>query len=81
MAGQGFAMQDENPSGFETFDADQANLADDAKMECGVCWHVYDPAEGDGVAQIPAGTPFSQLPEDWCCPNCDGPKRRFMQTD
>ena len=32
-------------------------------MECGVCWTRYDPAEGDAVAQIPAGTPFSALPD------------------
>lgn len=47
-------------------------------MECGVCWTRYDPDEGDGVAQIPAGTPFSALPDDWRCPNCDGEKHRFL---
>ena len=47
-------------------------------MECGVCWTRYDPAEGDAVAQIPAGTPFSALPDDWRCPTCDGEKHRFL---
>jgi [NiFe] hydrogenase assembly HybE family chaperone len=47
-------------------------------MECGVCWTRYDPAEGDPVAQIPAGTPFSALPGDWRCPTCDGEKHRFL---
>ena len=47
-------------------------------MECGVCWTRYDPAEGDQVAQIPAGTPFSALPDDWRCPTCDGEKHRFL---
>ena len=30
-----------------------------ARMECKICWYVYDPAEGDVVWQIPAGTPFA----------------------
>ena len=47
-------------------------------MECGVCWTRYDPAEGDQVAQIPAGTPFAALPGDWRCPTCDGEKHRFL---
>ncbi|QGM96806.1 rubredoxin [Methylocystis parvus] len=51
----------------------------DDRMECGVCWSVYDPAEGDPVWQIAPGTPFSQLPEEWRCPNCDAPRMRFMR--
>ena len=39
-------------------------------MECKVCWHVYDPALGDDVWQIPPGTPFPDLPPHWSCPNC-----------
>lgn len=50
----------------------------DTVMECGVCWTRYDPAEGDQVAQIPAGTPFAALPGDWRCPTCDGEKHRFL---
>jgi [NiFe] hydrogenase assembly HybE family chaperone len=50
-------------------------------MECGVCWTRYDPAEGDTVAQIPAGTPFAALPGDWRCPTCDGEKHRFLALD
>ncbi len=49
-------------------------------MECGVCWSVYDPAEGDPVWQMPPGTPFSALPDDWRCPNCDAPRARFMRA-
>ena len=51
------------------------------RWECGVCWTVYDPAEGDDVAQVPPGTPFQAWPEDWHCPNCDGSKLRFMRID
>ncbi|MEO1089525.1 MAG: [NiFe]-hydrogenase assembly chaperone HybE [Pseudomonadota bacterium] len=57
---------------------DAARLADDAKLECGICWHVYDPAEGDGVWQVPPGTPFSALPDHWRCPECDAEPSTFM---
>jgi rubredoxin len=66
-------------SGFENFGRRDAPSAD--KMECGVCWHVYDPAEGDSVWQIPPGTPFSELPEDWRCPNCDAPAQKYMRVE
>lgn len=55
-----------------SYGGDAARLADDARMECKVCWHVYDPAQGDSYWQIPPGTPFSALPADWRCPECDG---------
>jgi [NiFe] hydrogenase assembly HybE family chaperone len=46
--------------------------------ECGVCWHVYRPEEGDDVWQVPAGVPFEGLPEHWRCPRCDSPKEKFL---
>jgi rubredoxin len=49
-----------------------------ARLECKVCWHVYDPAFGDPVWQIAPGTPFSALPEHWNCPNCSTPKDGFL---
>jgi rubredoxin len=48
------------------------------KLECKICWHVYDPALGDEYWQIPAGTPFSALPDSWSCPNCDGKREEFL---
>jgi rubredoxin len=63
---------------FESFG--QKETGDGDRMECGVCWSVYDPAEGDPVWQIPPGTPFSQLPEEWRCPNCDAPRERFLRV-
>ncbi|MEM6775213.1 MAG: [NiFe]-hydrogenase assembly chaperone HybE [Pseudomonadota bacterium] len=47
-------------------------------LECGVCWFVYDPREGDPIWQIPAGTSFSDLPAHWRCPHCDTPREQFM---
>lgn len=57
---------------------DAARLADDAVMECKICWSVYDPAEGCEVWQVPPHTPFSSLPDYWRCPTCDGAKEQFM---
>lgn len=60
---------------------DAARIAPDAKLECKICWHIYDPEEGDETRQIQPNTPFSQLPDDWHCPNCDGEKNQFMVID
>ena len=53
----------------------------DSRLECCICWWVYDPAQGDPVWQVPAGTAFADLPEHWRCPECDGPKDKFMVLD
>lgn len=50
-----------------------------SRMECGICWHVYDPSEGDDVWQIPAGVAFAALPADWRCPKCDAEQSKFMR--
>ncbi|MBG0809140.1 rubredoxin [Methylosinus sp. H3A] len=57
------------------------DIAPDARMECGVCWHVYDPAEGDPVWQVPPGVAFADLPRDWRCPECDAPREKFLRCD
>lgn len=61
-----------------SFLGDHDKLSDQALMECKICWHVYDPEQGDDYWQIPAGTPFRELPEHWRCPECDGAKEQFM---
>ena len=53
-------------------------ISDGTCLECRICWHVYDPAEGDEIEQIPAGTPFSSLPDYWRCPQCDAEKDKFL---
>jgi rubredoxin len=40
------------------------------KWVCLVCDYVYDPAVGDPTQDIPPGTAFEDLPEDWVCPDC-----------
>jgi rubredoxin len=57
---------------------DGSRLPPGARLECKICWYVYDPADGDPVWQVPPGTPFSQLPAHWSCPQCEGPALQFM---
>jgi rubredoxin len=61
-----------------TYLGDPEKLPADARLECGVCWWVYDPAVGDDYAQVVPGTPFAALPGHWHCPNCESPKARFL---
>ncbi|MDZ7668639.1 MAG: rubredoxin [Gammaproteobacteria bacterium] len=37
---------------------------------CPGCGYVYDPRYGDPHEGFPAGTPWSEIPEDWACPDC-----------
>jgi [NiFe] hydrogenase assembly HybE family chaperone len=56
-------------------------LADDAKVECGVCWRPYDAAIGDPARDIAPGTPFRALPDNWHCPECDSEKEKFLLVE
>lgn len=60
---------------------DRGRLPDDARMECKICWYVYDPAVGDAQWQIPPGTPFTALPAHWSCPDCEGAAEQFMVVE
>lgn len=67
------------PGAFESSLAgERSRIEARTRLECGVCWWVYDPAHGDEVWQIPAGTPFTAQPEHWRCPGCDAASTRFM---
>ena len=46
-----------------------------------LCGYVYDPAQGDADAGIPAGTSFNDLPEDWVCPLCGVGKDEFSKVE
>ncbi|WP_067892747.1 rubredoxin [Nocardia vaccinii] len=41
-----------------------------AAFRCPVCDYVYDEAEGAAREGFPPGTPWSEVPDDWCCPDC-----------
>jgi len=45
------------------------------RYECRTCGYIYEPT--DGAGKIPAGTPFSEVPDDWRCPICQSTKPRF----
>ena len=47
------------------------------KYICDACGWIYDPAQGDSVGGIPAGTAFEDLPDEWVCPECGAPKADF----
>jgi len=38
--------------------------------KCPVCDYRYDEAKGDAREGFPAGTRWSVVPDDWCCPDC-----------
>ena len=60
------------------FGGDASKLPPDTRLECKICWYVYDPALGDDVWQIQPGTAFVQLPNHWSCPNCGAQKQDFL---
>lgn len=65
--------------GFEgSYLGDEAKLTATSRLECKVCWYLYDPAKGDEAWQIPSGTPFYDLPEHWTCPNCGNSADQFL---
>ncbi|WP_042694316.1 [NiFe]-hydrogenase assembly chaperone HybE [Azospirillum sp. B506] len=60
---------------------DATRIGATTRMECKICWHVYDPAEGCEHWQVPPGTGFAALPDHWRCPVCDGARDQFMALD
>ena len=47
------------------------------KYKCLICGYVYDPEAGDPENDIPPGTSFEKLPDDWVCPVCGADKDQF----
>jgi len=41
-----------------------------ARYRCPGCDYLYDEAIGAPREGFPAGTPWRQIPDDWCCPDC-----------
>ena len=48
------------------------------KYRCTQCGYIYDPAQGDPDGNIPPGTAFEDLPDDWTCPECGAAKDEFV---
>ena len=46
---------------------------------CDVCGYIYEPENGDPDNNIPPGTAFKDLPDDWVCPICSVGKDQFSE--
>ena len=51
------------------------------KYKCKVCGYIYDPERGDPDGNIPPGTLFENLPENWLCPVCGAYKEYFEKIE
>lgn len=51
------------------------------KYICELCGWIYDEKKGDPSQNIPPGTPFTELPEDYECPGCYCDKTTFYEYD
>lgn len=49
------------------------------KYRCDICGYVYDPDVGDDNFDIPPGTSFDDLPDDYECPVCGAGKEDFSE--
>ena len=47
------------------------------KHQCTVCGYLYDPEKGDPDQGIAPGTAFTDLPDNWVCPQCGAVKEEF----
>ncbi len=50
------------------------------KYICDVCGYVYDPEVGDPSSGVKPGTSFTDLPDDWVCPECGAQKESFSKV-
>jgi len=50
-----------------------------AKFICSICGYEYDEAVGDKNTNIPAGTKWDDIDENWLCPLCSAPKIAFEE--
>jgi rubredoxin len=52
-----------------------------SRFRCEVCDYVYDEDEGEPREGFPAGTPWSEVPDDWCCPDCGVREKVDFRTE
>lgn len=41
-----------------------------ARYQCDDCDYIYDEAQGEPHEGFPPGTRWTEIPEDWACPDC-----------
>jgi rubredoxin len=51
------------------------------KWQCIICGFIYDEAEGLPESGIAQGTTWSDIPEDWECPDCGAVKEDFEMVE
>jgi rubredoxin len=51
------------------------------KWMCLNCGYVYNPENGDPDGNIPPGTQWEDIPEDWKCPDCTSSKASFEYAE
>lgn len=49
------------------------------KHVCAICGYEYDPEVGDPDYNIPAGTAWEDLGDEWVCPLCRATKADFSE--
>lgn len=60
---------------------EQKDLVKKMIYQCQHCLTVYDEEIGEPDNGIEAGTQFDALPETYCCPLCEAPKKDFEQKE
>ncbi len=51
------------------------------KYRCKVCGYIYDPEKGDEDNDVPPGTAFEDVDDDWLCPVCGVDKSAFEKVE
>jgi len=51
------------------------------KWACTVCGYVYIPEVGHPNSNIPKGTKWEDIPENWICPVCGVNKDKFEKIE
>ncbi len=51
------------------------------KWQCVACEYVYDEELGDEEENLPPGTRFEDIPDDWYCPDCGATKDMFIKLE
>jgi rubredoxin len=51
------------------------------RWECQQCGFIYDEAEGWPEEDIPPGTTWADIPDDWTCPDCGAAKADFTMLE
>jgi alkane 1-monooxygenase len=64
------AAADERPAADTPVSEEHSRAGAARGGRCPKCGYVYDEAVGDPREGFPAGTPWSAVPDTWCCPDC-----------